>query len=249
MINIGLQLYTVRDECEKDFLGTLKKVAEIGYKGLEFCGYYDIKAAELREYIDKLGLKALCAHVPLSDMLENFEREIEYAKILGMKTISLPWLPEEYRKDRDAYLKTAVLLGQLEEKCSAEGIGLCYHNHDFEFETINNKYVLDIFIDKVPNLMLELDTFWTSFAGPDTLEYMKKNSSKLQYIHLKDMSREDKTEFVEVGEGCLDIASYVKTAVEIGVVWAFVEQDRCRRPSLESVKISYENLQRMIING
>ena len=249
MINIGLQLYTVRDECEKDFLGTLKKVAEIGYKGLEFCGYYGIKATELREYIDKLGLKALCAHVSLSDMLENFDREIEYAKILGMKTISLPWLPEEYRTDSAAYLKTAVVLGLLEEKCSAVGIQLCYHNHDFEFETIDNKYVLDVFIDKVPNLMLELDTFWTSYVGLDTLEYMKKNSSKLQFVHLKDMIKGDKPEFAEVGEGCLDIASYVKTAAELGVEWAFVEQDRCRRPSLESVKISYENLQRMMING
>lgn len=158
-------------------------------------------------------------------------------------------MPEEYRKDSEAYLKTAVLIGLLAEKCSAEGIQLCYHNHDFEFERINNEYVLDVFIDKVPSLMLELDTFWTSFVGLDTLEYMRKNSTKLQYIHLKDMVKGDKPEFAEVGEGCLDIASYVKTAVELGVEWAFVEQDRCRRPSLESVKVSYENLQRMMING
>ncbi|HEY5586164.1 MAG TPA: sugar phosphate isomerase/epimerase [Ruminiclostridium sp.] len=248
MINIGLQMYTVRDECEKDFLGTIEKVATIGYKGLEFCGYYGIEATELRKYIDKLGLKALSAHVALTDMQENLEKEIEYAKILGMKTIALPWLPEEYRKDSDAYLKTSELVRVLDEKCSKAGIQLCYHNHDFEFEKIGEEYVLDVFLNKATNLKLELDTFWTSFVGIDTLEYMKKNASRLQYIHLKDMIKGEKPEFAEVGEGCLNIRSFIKAAVELGVEWAFVEQDRCLRPSIESVKISYDNIKRMMVD-
>lgn len=249
MINIGLQLYTVRDESEKNFMATLEKVAAIGYKGLEFCGYYGIEATELRKYIDKLGIKALCAHVSLNDLQENFDREIEYAKVLGMKTITLPWLPEECRKDEAAYKKTSELIGLLAEKCSNEGVQLCYHNHDFEFDKINDEYVLDAFLNKAPNLKLELDTFWTSFVGIDTLEYMKKNESRIQYIHLKDMKKGYKHEFAEVGEGCLDISSFIKTAVELGVKWAFVEQDRCSKPSFESIKISFENLQRMMIDG
>lgn len=249
MINIGLQMYTVRDECEKDFFGTLKKVANIGYTGLEFCGYYGTAAAEIRKHIDELGMKAVSAHVALSAMQEDLDREIEYAKILGMKTIVVPWLPEEYRKDSEAYLRTSELIKGLDDKCSREGIQLCYHNHDFEFEKIGNEYILDLFLKMAVNLKLELDTFWTYFVGIDTLEYMRKNSSRLQYIHLKDMIKGEKLQFAEVGEGCLNIASFVDTAVELGVEWAFVEQDSCRRPSIESVKISFDNLKGMMKNA
>lgn len=217
MINMGLQLYTVREECEKNFLATLEKAAAIGFKGLEFCGYYGIEAAELRKFIDKMGLKALCAHVMLNDMQHNFDKVIEYAKVLGMKTISLPGIPEECRKDKTALKKTAELIGILAEKFSKEGIQLCYHNHDFEFDKINNEYILDSFLNSAPKLKLELDTFWTSFAGIDALAYMKKHSSRIQYIHLKDMKKDDKHQFAEVGEGCFDISSFIKTAVGLGV--------------------------------
>lgn len=249
MINIGLQMYTVRDECEKDFLNTLKKVADIGYTGLELCGYYGVSASDLRKYIDGLGLKAVSAHVSLAAMQEDLAKEIEYAKILGMKAIVLPWLPDEYRKDEDAYLRTSELIRELDEKCSREEIQLCYHNHDFEFEKNGSGYYLDVFLKRTENLKLELDTFWTSYAGIDTLKYMRTNSSRLQFIHLKDMIKDEKPVFAEVGEGCLNIASFIETAVELGVEWAFVEQDFCRRPSIESVKISFENLRRMGVNG
>lgn len=249
MMNIGLQMYTVRNECEKDFFGTLEKVADIGYKGLEFCGYYGTAASELRRSIDDLGLKAVSAHVSLSAMQEDLDKEIEYAKILGMNAIVVPWLPDEYRKDSEAYLRTSGLIKELDEKCSREGIQLCYHNHDFEFKKIDSEYYLDLFLKKAVNLKLELDTFWTSFVEIDTLEYMKKNSSRLQFIHLKDMIKGEKPQFAEVGEGCLNIVSFINTAVELGVEWAFVEQDFCSRPSIESVKISFDNIKRMIANG
>lgn len=260
MINIGLQLYTIRDECEKDFIGAIKKVASIGYKGLEFAGYYGMDAKELRKIIDDLGVKAVNAHVALASMEKDLDSEIEYAKTLGMKTITVPWLPPEDRKDKDAFLRVSESVFALDEKCLKNEIQLCYHNHDFEFKKIDNEYVLDIFMKNAKNLKLELDTFWSSYAGINTVEYMNKYSSRLQYIHLKDMSKDAKSileskekdtpvytlpVFAEVGEGYLDIKSFIKTAVGLGVEWAFVEQDICKSSSIESVKKSFDNLTKM----
>lgn len=259
MINIGLQLYSVRDESEKDFIGTIKKVADIGYKGLEFAGYYGVDARELKKVIDDLGVEAVNAHVLLESMQKNFDREIEYANTLGMKTITVPWLPEENRKDTDALKKTFEAVSKIDEKCQKYGIEVCYHNHDFDFIKIDGGYILDVFFKNVKNLKIELDTFWTSYADIDTVEYMKKNAAKLKYIHLKDMIKDIKQViekegkdklpyflpiFTEVGVGCLDVDSFVKTAVDAGVEWAFVEQDICGRPCLESVKISLDNLKK-----
>lgn len=245
MINIGLQLYTVRDECEKDFKETIKKVATIGYKGLEFAGYYGMDAGELKHILDDLGIKAVSAHVPLSNLKKSLEAEIEYVNTLGMKAITLPWLPEENTKDEDAFLRTSELISVLDEKCVQHGIQLCYHNHDFEFHKIKDEYILDIFLKNAKNLKLELDTFWISYAGIDTIEYMSNHASRLHFIHLKDMIKDEKPIFAEVGEGSLDIGSFIKLAVKFGVEWAFVEQDICKRQSLESARISFENIKKM----
>ncbi len=245
MINVGLQLYTVRDECEKDFIGTIRKVTDIGYKGLEFAGYYGMDARELRKIIDDMGAKAVNSHVSILKMENDLDAEIEYANILGMKTITIPALPKEIRNDVKALLKASKEISAFDERCSSNGIQLCYHNHDFEFARAENEYILDIYMKEAKNLKLELDTFWSSYAGLDSVEYMKKYAGRLQYIHLKDMIKDTKPVFAEVGEGCLDIGLFIKTAVELGVEWAFVEQDICMRASLDSVRISMENLKKM----
>ncbi len=245
MINVGLQLYTVRDEAEKDFIGTLKKVAAIGYKGVEFYNYYGMSAKELKKIIDELDIRAVNSHVFINNMIKDLSAEIEFAKTLGMDAITMPWLPEEYRTSRDAFLKISELLHNLDEKCYKAGIQLCYHNHDFEFKKVDEEYALDLFMKKANNLKLEFDTFWSSYAGIETIEYMKKNSARIKFIHLKDMIKDSKPVFAEVGEGCLDIMSFVKTAISFGVEWAFVEQDICKKPSLESAKLSFDNLTKM----
>ena len=247
MINIGLQLYTVRDECEKDFIGTIKKVTDIGYKGLEFAGYYGMDAKELRKIIDDMGAVAVNAHVSILKMENDLDAEIEYANILGMKTITIPAQPKEIRNDVKALLEASKVISAFDERCLKSGIQLCYHNHDFEFAKVENEYILDIYMKNAKSLRMELDTFWCSYVGMNTVEYMKKNAQRLQYIHLKDMIKDSKPVFAEVGEGCLDINSFIKTAIELGVEWAFVEQDICMKKSLESVKISMENLKKMSV--
>lgn len=247
MLKIGLQLYSVRDFCEKDFPGTIKKVSDIGYQGLEFAGYHGMKAKELKKVIDGLGIRAVNSHVPLDSLKNNLEGEIEFAKTLGMDTISVPWLPPEMRKNDNDFLEVMELIHDINEKCKLYNIQLCYHNHDFEFAKIDNEYILDMYMRRVSGLKMELDTFWSSYSNVDTIEYMKKNAALLKYIHLKDMIKDTKPNFAEVGEGCLDIKAFAETGEKLGVEWAFVEQDVCSRPSIESVEISFNNLRKMNI--
>ncbi len=238
-------MFTVRDEAERDFTGALKKVASIGYKGIEFAGYYGMQAQELRKVLEDLGLQAVNSHVPLENLAKDVNKEIEYAKLLGMEAITVPYLSEAYRMDASAFLKTSKLIAGLDECCSKAGMQLCYHNHDFEFNRIGTEFILDIFLKESKGLKLELDTFWTSYAGVDTVEYMERQASRLQFMHLKDMIKAEKPVFAEVGEGCLDIGSFIEKASEIGVRWAFVEQDVCRRPSLESAETSFMNIKKL----
>lgn len=245
MLKIGLQLYSVREFCEKDFIGTIKKVSDMGYQGLEFAGYYGMKAKELRKVVDDLGIRAVNAHVPLESLEKNLEAEIEFAKTLGMSTITVPWLPPEMRKNDNDFLKVMEVIYDINEKCKLNNIELCYHNHDFEFARIGGEYILDMYLRKVDGLKMELDTFWSSYSNVNTIEYMKENSSLLKYIHLKDMIKDTKPNFAEIGEGCLDIKAYAETGEKLGVEWAFVEQDICSRPSIESVEISIDNLRKM----
>jgi len=244
-MNIGLALYTVKDECEKDFKATIKRVAKIGYKGLEFAGFYGMDARELKKLTKDLGIKAVNAHISLENMEKNFRENIEYSKALGIESITIPWLSEEKRSDRDVYLRTCELIIKLSDKCSKAGIQLCYHNHDFEFIKINGDYMLDILFKNSINLKMELDTFWSSYAGINTVEYMKKNAAKLHYIHLKDMAKNTKPLFTEVGEGCLDIRSFIHTAKNLGIEWAFIEQDICKRNPFDSIKLSLKNVKKI----
>ncbi len=259
MLKIGLQLFSVRDACEKDFVGTIQKVAAMGYQGLEFAGYYGMEAKELRKLIDDLGVKAVNSHVSLINLVNHFDQALEYANILGMKTLTVPFLAEEYHRDKEAVDRTSETMTSIAEQCAKNGLQLCYHNHDFEFASYDNGYILDAFMRKIPSLKLELDTFWAFFAGVNVKEYLKQNQTKLQYIHLKDLvhnyqeivaaKKPDERVyglplFSEVGEGCLDIEAFVKIALEAEIEWAFVEQDICQRPSLDSVSLSLENLRK-----
>lgn len=245
MINVGLQLFSVRDACEKDFIGTIEKVAGIGYKGLEFAGYFGIDALELRRVLDRLDIVAVNSHVSVQRLTDNMDAEIEYARILGMKTITIPALPKDIRKNIPALLEMSQLFPGFAEKCRQNGLQLCYHNHDFEFAKVENEYLLDIFLNATKGMRLELDTFWSEYAGLDTKAFMRQHADRLEYIHLKDMIRGSEPHFAEVGEGCLDIRSFVRTAVDLGVTWAIVEQDTCAGDSLACVKTSLDNLKKM----
>lgn len=243
-IPISLQLYTLREEMEKDFLGTLKKVAQIGYAGVEFAGYGNLSADRLKEELDKLGLVASGSHVGLDLLRNNLEEVIKYNLIIGNKYIICPW--SDF-KDKAEVLELAIFLNEVGKECKKNGLQLCYHNHAHEFKEIDGLIGLDFLYlnTKTEALKAEIDTYWVKRAEIEPIEYMKKYKGRCPLIHLKDMEDSEEKFYTEIGSGTMDIKGIAYAAKEIGAAWLVVEQDECRKSPLESIKISFENLKTM----
>jgi len=243
-VNISVQLYTLREETGRDFAGTLEKVAKIGYKGVEFAGYGGISAKEMRNYLDSFGLKATGSHVAFDILTRNLDEVIEYNLEIGNKYIICPW--KEY-KGREDYVKTAELLNEIGRKCKDNGLKFGYHNHADEFESFDGEYGLDIIYKNTdPQLVAaEIDTYWVYYAGVDPVDYIKKYTGRCPLVHLKDMEAGEGKDFAEVGSGIMDMKAIISAAKDAGCEWFIVEQDVCKKPALESVKISFENLKNM----
>lgn len=237
MDNLILQLYSVRDYTEKDFIGTIKRIAEYGYKGVEFAGYGGLTASELKNLLNQTGLEATSTHIGIESLINNTDAEIEYAKELDMKYIVCPYADIKTEEDT---LIIANELSKIIEKCRKNQIKLAYHNHSHEFVKDGNKFLLDILFENAPDLEFELDVFWTAYAGVDVIPYMNKLQNRVPLIHLKEISG-DKTN-VDIGKGILDFRSIVKTAKELGAKRFIVEQEAYEVNSMESAKNNIDYL-------
>lgn len=244
---LALQLYSVRDNMQEDFYGTLKKVKELGYSGVEFAGLYGNDPLEVKKMCEELGLVTLSAHVALQDFMADMDGTIECYKKVGCKYVVIPYLQEEYRKDRAAFEKTIELVRTIGKAVRKQGMVLQYHNHDFEFEKMDGEYILDILYAEVaPELLqTQIDTCWVNVGGENPSEYVKKYAGRIPTVHLKDFAgsksenmyaligidedqkkdTKGKFEFRPVGKGLQNFSSIVAAATEGGAEWVIVEQD------------------------
>lgn len=243
-IPVALQMYTLRDDAGKDFIGTLKRVAALGYAGVEFAGTYGMAAAELKKVTDDLGLQVVGSHVGLETLESDLSAALDYNAALGNRYIVCPYLSEDRRKSGDAYRRLGETFNKIGEACQARDMQFCYHNHAFEFETFDGQTGFDILFGATdPKLVqAELDVYWVAYGGADPLEIIRRFRGRAPLIHLKDMAKDEKRSFAEVGEGTLDFDAICAAAAEGGAVSFIVEQDVCARPPLESVEISLRNL-------
>lgn len=237
-MGIGLQLYTIRDETSKDFEGTLRKVAALGYEGVEFAGYGDMQAADLRALLDELNLKAIGSHVGPDRLRDHLEEEISINKQLGSEYIVCPYMPEELRGE--VWGDQIKLFDEIAKQLSAQGLKFAYHNHDFEFkEHLDGQYVFDAIFSAAPEVWVEMDVCWVQAAGLDPLEYIRKYANRLPVLHLKDMRQgSDGIETVILGEGEVDLKEVISASSDAQVEWLIVEQDHCQLPSLTSIERS-----------
>lgn len=243
MMQIGLQLYSVRDAAAKDFIGTLKRIAEMGYEGVEFAGYGGLTPEEMKTTLTELGLQVAGSHVSIEELTNNLDAHIEMSKAVGNTFIACPWLSKESYESLEAIRATAEQFKQAAERLAAHGIQLGYHNHDFEFTTIiEGKTVEEQLFDILPAELLqcELDTCWVQFAGQDPIEWIHRFDDRLPAIHLKDLGREeDGTPItLELGKGELDLVAVANAAKQAGAKWIIVEQDQTQRDSMASVEAS-----------
>lgn len=243
-IPVALQLYSVRDEMQKDFIGTLGKVAGIGYKGVEFAGFGNIPAVQLRKVLADLGLAAAGSHTDIKLLTDKLDEVIEYNRTLGNKYIVCPYMSFESKED---IVKASELFNKIGEKIRTNGLEFLYHNHSHEFKKFYDEYGLDLLYKgvKPENMGAEFDTGWVFYSGVDPVEYIQSYKGRCPLIHVKDFTSTDGMKFTEVGNGIVDVKGIAAAAAEAGARWLIVEQDECSMPSLESVGISFENLKKM----
>lgn len=252
-LGIGLQLYTLRDETAEDFRGTLRKVAELGYEGVEFAGYGDIPADEMKALLDELGLKAISSHVPLQAMRTDLQKEIDYLKTIGAEYIICPYLAPEDRPQGDGWKELFSFLQEAGAEARKQGLIFGYHNHDFEFQDqVGDLTAFDaMFAETTPEaVQVELDVCWVQFAGQDPIAYINKYAGRLPLLHLKDFSKDEQGQMVtlELSKGSVDLLAVIDTATDAGVKWLIVEQDFCQIPPLESVANSLNWLKHNYLN-
>jgi len=243
-IPIALQMYTLRNELEKDFTGTLQKVAELGYEGVELAGYGGLSAKELKKKLDQLELRVASSHIPLTDLRSDVSKVIHDQLELGSKFIVCPYLLPEERTE-EHYIQLVDDLNSFGERCSDEGITLCYHNHEFELSTLSNgKTALDTILSETnPDwVKAEFDIYWLTYAGENPVEWLKRYHDRTPLVHLKDMTTDGERFFAELGAGGVDIDSVLDYGVHHDVNWWIVEQDESRISPFDSVRMSLEYL-------
>ena len=256
---IGLQLYTVRDLMKQDFDGTLAKVAAVGYKEVEFAGYFDHSPKDVRAAADRHGLTASSAHIDYKSLGEKFSEVIEAAKVVGHEYLVNPWIDEEIRKQPDAWKHAAETFNRAGEACKNAGIQFAYHNHWFEFLPVNGKLPYDLLLTEYdPNLVkMELDLCWITVGGQDPLRYFDRYPGRFPLVHVKDVKRvppvtaggaqdfgSSMKDMTEVGSGIIDWKKIFAQSDKAGIKHYFVEHDNPKKP-LESIKTSYDYLARL----
>ena len=243
---VGLQLYSVRNDCGRDLPGTIAAVAKMGYKGVEFAGYYNRTATQLRKMLDDNGLLCCGTHTGLDTLLgDNLAKTIEFNKTLGNKYLVVPSLPGKYRGSHQAWLETAKLFNELAEKVKPQGMLVGYHNHSAEFKAIDGKLPWDTFCGNTSkDVIMQLDLGNAMHGGADPLPYIYRYPGRAITVHVKEFSK--KNDKALVGEGDIPWKAFFALCKAVGgTEWYIVEQESYAYPPLECVKRCLINLRKM----
>lgn len=244
---IGLQLYTVRRDLQKDFDKTLRAVAALGIAEVEFAGYFGQKPENIKALLKELKLAAPSAHINTGTLREGLARAIDDARIIGHQYLVLGYLPEPERKSLDDYKRLIELLDKAGEECRKAGLQFAYHNHDFEFKTVDAKVPYDLILAETDarHVKMEMDLYWISKAGCDPLPYFEKYPKRFPLVHVKDMDATPKKYFTEVGRGTVDFKKIFAKASRAGIRHYFIEQDETPAEPVKSIEISLKYLKEL----
>lgn len=243
---IALQLYTVRDETARDFTGTLRNVAEMGYPAVEFAGYGGLPASQVASLLAELGLQAASTHLGFAALDQRLDAELDFCQEIGCSYMVFAALPPEQRGE-ERVRALIEWFNKVGGRCRERGVTFAYHNHDFDFaRSSDGRFLLDLLLEETdPTLVaLECDVYWATFAGVDPISYLQRWSGRVPLLHVKDMTSDRR--FTEVGDGTLDMSAICRTASAAGTRWYVIENDQPRIPSLESARRSLEYLRGLL---
>jgi sugar phosphate isomerase/epimerase len=248
MEKIGLQLYSIKELTQQDFLGTLEKVAKIGYDGVEFAGYFNTPAKELYKALNDLGLQAAGSHIGIEQLQDNLDQVIDYSLEIKDPYIICPGLPVHMRDSVDAYKRLGDLFNRIGEKCKENGILFGYHNHDFEFEQFDGEYGLDLLVANTEpdQVFIELDTFWVEYCGLRSVDFIRKYGERCKVLHIKDMKSLEEKVNTEIGKGIMDFKEIVAAGKAVKAQWYTMEQEEFEIPQLQSIQESLQYLKTIL---
>ena len=242
-IPIGLQLYSVREDCAKDLEGTLKAVAEMGYVGVEFAGYHDHSAEEIKKLVDGLGLEVCGTHTAAETLLtDQLEGTIEFNKTIGNRFLIIPWFQTE---TREGWLQFAAQLDEVAAEVAPHGMLTGYHNHGHDFSLIDGETPWDILFGNTrQEVVMQLDTGNAFHGGADPVPFIERYPGRAITVHLKEYSETNKK--AVIGEGDVPWDTVFSLCETVGKTeWYIVEQESYAYPPLECVAKCLQNLRAM----
>ena len=241
---ISLQLWSVQDACQENFEEVLTKVKEYGYDGVEFAGYYDYSDEELKKILAELSLKGSGAHISFESLRDDFEKTINFEKEIGNQAVIVPYMGADSLEE---WTEKILALKEIAKKVNSEGLVLGYHNHAHEIMDIPDVNILEKMVEMIPDIQLEVDTYWLFYAGVDVLAWLKKYQKNIKWLHLKDIlvTGEEK-ESTEIGQGILPIESYLDWAKNADLEWVIIEQEAFQKLTpMESAAVNVKTLKEL----
>lgn len=231
---------------KRDVAATLARVAAIGYREVEFAGYFDRSAADLRALLVHDRLRAPSSHVPLPTLRNDPQQTFDDAHTLGLEYVTVAWIPEEERRSLDDVKRVVDSFNQIGAKAKAAGLRFAFHNHDYEFKPVGGRLLYDeLLAGTDPSLVVfEADLYWMTKGGADPLVYFAKHPGRFELVHVKDSKGPPRHEMTEVGHGIIDWKSILAHSRQAGIRHVFVEQDDSTDP-LASIRASYHYLSQL----
>ncbi|MBB6092260.1 sugar phosphate isomerase/epimerase [Povalibacter uvarum] len=261
---IGLQIYTVREAAAKDFPGTVRAIADAGYRELELAGPPPLSAAEMRKLAAECGIAVPSMHTNMRDLQTKAQERIDYAKAVGAEYLvcsfpstadarSIPTGSLAAGMTLDDWKWNADQLNRFGELAHKAGLRFGYHNHNIEFRSYDGVVAMDEMIRITdPKLVtIELDIAWVATAGVDPVKYLKKHSDRISLLHVKDIRKDAKetielnAQTTEVGSGRIDWKAFFGAAKPGQIKHYFVEQENFERSPLEAIKLSFDYLSKL----
>ena len=232
----GIQMYSVRDLTEKNMDEALRQVSELGYKNVEFAGFFGIPAEEIKAMLEKYGLKVSGTHTGWREIADHFEETVAYHKAIGNKNIIIPGGDFSDQTKLDALID---MINEFQPKLAAEGITLGFHNHHREFLPNKDGSNIEDQLIYRTNVMLEIDTYWAYVGMKNPVALLERLKDRVKVIHVKDGDADGNG--TPLGMGTAPVADVYAKAIEMGLPMV-VESETCNPDGMTEAKICIEYL-------
>lgn len=246
-MKIALQLYTLREQANDDFVGMLNEVAEAGYDAVEFAGYGGLSAPALRQVIDGLGLRAVSSHVGFRRFEEEQDAVIDECNALGCDYTIVPGIPKELREP-DSIPSLAERFNAWGAASRAAGLRFGYHNHGWELAPLDGSTMLDLLAGQTDAALvdLQIDVYWALVAGADPVDLLRQYAGRIPTLHAKELAPGAEQKDTTVGDGVTPWAEVMAAARDGGTAWLIVEQEDDPNHAYRDIRRSHANLRRLI---